>query len=192
MLACSAIAGMGAAAAGTAPGDWTIEDVAEPSYAVAEPARTNLNIDVVALVCEEGRGAQGLQLQLYLTGPSALQPVYPHTLPFRDDPRAEVWIDEEIYPVALLFADDFVILADARQGPFPMLSDPLIDAMQRGRTMTLRFDLLSERSGPPAFDGEAVVDLQARGAAEAMAALRWCVEGSRRTYVAEGTRTAAP
>jgi hypothetical protein len=43
----------------------------------------------------------------------------------------------------------------------------LIDAMAAGKTMVLRFDFLAERAGQPAaFDGEAVIELQAgRGGA---------------------------
>jgi hypothetical protein len=48
-------------------------------------------------------------------------------------------------PVALLFADDYVVLADAQEGPFPLLSDRLMAAMQSAQTMILRLDLLDER-----------------------------------------------
>jgi hypothetical protein len=185
LLACLAVTGARAVAGGTAPGGWTVEQgTSEPSYALVEPARTNLNIDTVVLVCEEGRGGRGLQLQLYLTDEGPLQPTYPHTTPLKDDPRAEISIDGQTYPVALLFADTYVVLADSRQGPFPLLSDRLVDAMQAGQTMTLRFDLLAEWSGPPVFDGEAVVDLRAQGGPQAIAAVRRCAEGSDQANVA--------
>jgi hypothetical protein len=52
-------------------------------------------------------------------------------------------------------------LADGDEDRFPALSDWLIDALQTGRTMILRFDMAAElpnRSG--SFDGEATVDVQ--------------------------------
>jgi hypothetical protein len=45
--------------------------------------------------------------------------------------------------------------------------------------MTLRIDFLAEDSGPPAFNGEAVVDLQRPGKAQAIAAMRRCADGAR-------------
>jgi hypothetical protein len=156
---------------------WMLErGAAEPSYAAVVPTRTNVNIDTVVLACEQGWGDRLLQLQLYLTDEGVLRPVYPHGRPLDDDPRAEASIDDKVFPVVLLFAEDHVVLADAQVGPFPLLSDAFLDAMQAGRTMTLRFDLLAEWSGASTFDSEAVVDLQAPGGREAIAAVRRCAE----------------
>jgi hypothetical protein len=78
-----------------------------------------------------------------------------------------------MFPVALLFADDYVVMADAQEGAFPLLSDRLMAAMQTGETMILRFNLLEESPGKRAsFDGEAVVDL--KGGHQAIAAIRRC------------------
>jgi hypothetical protein len=52
--------------------------------------------------------------------------------------------------------------------------------MQVGTQMTLHFDLLDEWPDQPAsFDSEAVIDLQALGGREAIAAMRRCVESRR-------------
>ena len=46
---------------------WELErDVENPSYAVTQPASTDLNIDSVVLSCEQGPSRRGLQLRLYL------------------------------------------------------------------------------------------------------------------------------
>lgn len=117
-----------------------------------EPAAANVNVDTVVLACEEGWDT-------------------------RAAPQAAITIDRRTWPVALLFADDYVVLADTEHGPFPALSDQLLAAMQAGTQMTLHFDLLDEWPGQPAsFDSEAVIDLQAPGGREAIAAMRRCVD----------------
>jgi hypothetical protein len=160
---------------------WVVEQgTEEPSYAVVEPAATNLNIDTVVLACEEAWGHRVLQLQLYLTDDGPLRPQYFDVRPFKDSPRAEISIDDTTFPVALLFADDYVVLADIREGPFPLLSEELLDAMQMGMTMILRFDMLRERPGESqSFDSEAVVDLRAPGGRQAIASMRRCAEDLR-------------
>jgi hypothetical protein len=132
LLAClSAIASV-ADAAGEAPERWKLERGVElPSYAVIEPVRTNLNIDIVVLVCEEAEDRNNLQLQIYpLTGDRLIPKGFtPRQL--KADPRAEIMIDGRVFPVGLLFADDYVVLADA-EGVHPLLSEPLLDAIRHG------------------------------------------------------------
>jgi hypothetical protein len=157
---------------------WELEQgVQEPSYAVTSPARTDLNIDSVALVCEQAGEARGLQLQLHLTdnGPLAPAGVPPSAL--KDAARAEIDIDGRTFRTGIFFADAHVVLADDTRERVPVLSTRLLDAMERGRMMVLRFDLVAERAGEPAsFDSEAVVDLQAGAGRAAIAALRRCIE----------------
>ncbi len=75
----------------------------------------------------------------------------------------------------LLFADDFVLLADSADGLIPLLSDSLLDALEAGRRMELRFDLLQEAAGDnTAVDGMAAFDLQAGRGGAAVAAVRRC------------------
>lgn len=155
---------------------WKIEQGVEiPSYAAVEPTTTNLNIDTVVLACEEMQKSRVLQLQLYLSDDGPLRPRGAPLAMLKDDPRATIFIDAHEFPVALLFADDHAVLADRREGRFPLLSDRLVDALQTDQRMILHFDLVAEPPGHPAsFDGEATVDLQAVGAREAIAAMRRC------------------
>jgi hypothetical protein len=81
--------------------------------------------------------------------------------------------------VHLLFADDFVVVADFTDGLMPILSGALLDALQAGRRMELQFQLLQGTHGQtPAFDGIAVVDLQAGPGGAAVAAVRRCAGAS--------------
>ena len=157
---------------------WILErDVDTPSYAYAEPTSTNLNIDTVVLTCEAGDATTILQLQLYLKDDGPLLPSGALPSQLKQHPRAEIVIDGHAIPAAILFADDHVVLADEKRGRLPALSHRLVDAMARGRTMILRLDLITEPTGgPAAFDGEAVVDLQAGAGGAAVNAVRRCAE----------------
>lgn len=173
MLAClcatSSFAGDGGKFAGWEPE----QGVDPPSYAVIDPQSTNLEIDSVVLSCEEGEEGRILQLQIYLStdGPLLPKDVPPQQL--KDDPRAEIAIDGRNFSVGIFFADDFVVLADETNRMFPRLSEGLLDAMEEGRTMLLRFDLVAEAAGQPAaFDGEVVIALQPGG--KAVSAVRRC------------------
>ena len=156
--------------------DWKLErDVDPPGYAVVEPESSNLNIDSVVLACEEAGDSRVLQLQIYLSTEGPLSPNGAAPQPFKDDPRAEIAIDGRVFPVGLLFADNYAVLADETEHVFPRLSEGLLDAMATGRIMVLRFDLLAERAGQPAaFDGEAVVALRDGEGGAAVSAVRRC------------------
>jgi hypothetical protein len=153
---------------------WELErDVETPSYAVTEPVSTNLNIDTVVLSCEQGPSRRGLQLRLYLLGTGPLAPLGADK-DLRDDPTVDVIIDGFSHSAELLFADDFVVVADSADGAMPLLSDPLLDLLQAGRRMELRFQLKVAHGQAPPFDGVAVVDLQAGPGGAAVAAVRRC------------------
>ena len=156
------------------PTAWKLEQgTATPSYAAVEPTTTNLNIDMVVLACEQAQKGHVLQLQLYLSDDGPLRPIGASPADLKDAPRATISIDAAEFPVALLFADDHVVLADGRDGRIPRLSDRLLDALQMGQSMVLRFDLIAKQAGYPS-DGEAMVDLRADGAREAIPAMRLC------------------
>ena len=176
-LALSAVLAGTSVTAATA-GGWRLEEgVSAPSYAVAEPASSNLNIDVVALVCEEAGTERGLQLQVYLSTPGPLLPNGASPQRLKETARAEISIDGQAFPADILFAADRVVLADSRRQRAPVLSEPLIEAMQAGKTMLLRFDLVGERPGAAAaLDGEATIDLRAGAGSQAVAAVRRCAE----------------
>ncbi len=161
---------------------WKLEpNVNPPSYAVIEPVATNLNIEALVLTCEAAGDHRVLQFQLYMSEAGPLLPAGADPQSLRRDPRAELQIDGRIYPVSLFFAEDYVVLADAVADRIPLVSDRLLDGVQRGQTMVLRFDLVAKRAGQrPAFDGEATIDLKAAPGGAAVAAVRHCVEPSPR------------
>jgi hypothetical protein len=90
----------------------------------------------------------------------------------KEHPGIDIAMDGRVFSAELLFADDYVVVADTREGSAASLSDEFLDAMQRGKTMVLRFDLLEEEGGQSRFDAELVVDLQA--GATAIASVRRC------------------
>jgi hypothetical protein len=163
-------------AAGGARG-WKLEqDVEQPSYAVIEPTKATVNIDTVVLACEKAKNRNLLQLQIYLAAEQSLSPKNHVRYDLKVDTHAEITIDSRAFPVELLFADDYVVLADAER-LFPLLSDALLDAMESGRTMVLRFYFIPENAGQDAsFDGSAVIHLQAGAGGAAIAAVRRCAE----------------
>lgn len=174
------------AVAGTA--GWALEsNVSSPSYAVVEPASTDLNVDTVVLSCEQGPARRGLQLRLYLSGAGPLAPKA-GTAALKDDPKVELSIDGVSQTADLLFADDFVVVADTADGTMPLLSDALVEKLQTGRQLELKFDLVQEPRGQaPSFDGSAVVDLQAGPGGRAVAAVRRCTDQSTQ-HLAETPR----
>lgn len=184
-LACLGLIGPAVAA----DAGWQLEkDVARPSYAVIDPATSDLNIDAIVLSCEQGPGRRGMQLRLFLSGAGPLAPNGAGDL--KAAPRLELEIDGVSRAADLLFADDFVVVADGGDGAMPLLSEDLVDELQAGRRLELRFDLVEEPRGlAPSFDGTAVVDLEAGEGGSAIAALRQC-GGDARHQVAESVRLA--
>ena len=156
---------------------WKVEPNAQPShYAAVAPSATNLNVATVVLACERAGDRNVLQLQLYLTDDGPLLPGGATPADLKAQPGAEIAIDGRIFPVSLLFGDQYAVLADRQVEGFAALSDALVDEMAKGRTMTVRLDLLADRhGGANAFDGEAVVDLEAGGGRAAIQAVRRCV-----------------
>lgn len=144
-----------------------------PSYAVAEPIGSNLNIDTVVLVCNESDNRRFLELEIY---PSATGPLVPDDADpkqLKEHPSVDIVVDGRVFPAELLFADVYVVVGDSREESAASLSDALLDAMQRGKSMALRFDLLEEEEGQSRVDAELVLDLQA--GADAIASVRRCV-----------------
>jgi hypothetical protein len=172
MIAACLLAGPGLARVGSG---WELQETPEqPAFAAAIPVGTNLNIDSVVLACEQADDGDVLQLQLYPAGSDAsIRAIGPPEWSYGR--RAEIRIDEKVFPASVLFADDYVVLANQSRGRFPMLSEPLLDAMAAGRTMFLRVSVDIETiSGNPGVDGYATVDLRAGQGSTALAALRRC------------------
>jgi hypothetical protein len=126
MLACLCATSSLAGTVGKFEG-WELEQRVDlPSYAVIEPQSTDLNIDSVVLACEQAIDSRILQLQIY---PSTEGPLLPKGVlrqQLKDDPRAEIAIDGRIFPVGILFADDYAVLADETAQMFPQLSERLL------------------------------------------------------------------
>jgi len=175
LLCLASLSVAGTADTRATPVGWELErDVETASYAVTEPASTNLNIDSVVLSCEQGPSRRGLQLRLYLSGAGPLSPLGADK-DLRDDPAVDLVIDGLSHSAQLLFADDFVVVADSADDAMPLLSDALLNALQLGQRMELQFQLVKVAHGQgPAFDGIAVVDLQAGPGGAAVAVVRRC------------------
>lgn len=142
-------------------------------FAITAPVSTNLNVRAVVLACEgDENSGKSLQLQIY---PTNLDPILPRGAArdgMKDLPAAELVIDGKAFPVQIAHGGDYALLLDREEGTRPILSGPLLDALESGRSMVVRLDLLKEPSGQARkFDGELTVDLRA-GDATAIATVR--------------------
>lgn len=160
----------GVASAASEPG-WNLyrPDRAAPRDAVTRALRTNVNVGAVVLACERGV----LQLQLH---PSTDGPLRPAGVPLdwmKDAPRADLTIDGRSFPVAIAFSDEHAVVSDRQERRLAALSPALLDALEAGRTLQVRLDLVREAAGEPAaFDGEVRIDLQAGEGPAALAGVR--------------------
>ncbi len=173
--------------AGVPVGGWELEkDVDTPTYALSEPHSTDLNIDMIVLSCEQGPQRRGLQLSIHLLGSGPLAPLATGKL--KDDPRLELIIDGKNHAVWLLFAGNFIVVADSADGAVPLLSDRLVNALRHGRQLELRFDFLQEQAGQaPGFDGRAMFELQAGRGGSAVATVKRCADDNG-LHLAETSR----
>lgn len=178
LLAALSSLSHGEAGAGDASYDpgagWQLErDVDSPTYAFIEPTITDLDIDVMVLSCEPIGRRVGLQLRLYPLEPGPLRSS--HSTPVDLAPDAVIEIDGRKHDARLLFADDFVVVADAADGAVPILSAPLITSLQTGRRLTMKVHPIE---APPASVPipalQITADLQAGIGGTAIATLRRC------------------
>lgn len=152
---------------------WELErEVEEPSYASIEPTKSNLNIDMLALTCVVTRTSSLLQLELYLSTEGPLVPGGVEPGQLRPDPQVMIAIDGQTFSATVFFADDHVLVANEVTDRVPSVSEALVDAIQNGREMAIRFDLVSKPFRRSAFDGEAVFDLRANKGGGAVASVR--------------------
>lgn len=160
----------GVASAASEPG-WNLfrQDSASPRDAVTRALRTNLNVGAVVLACERGV----LQLQLH---PSTEGPILPKggaREQMKDDPRADLAIDGRSFPVAIAFSDEHAVVSDRQERRLAALSPAILDALEAGRTLQLRLDLVREAAGEPAsFDGDIRIDLRSGEGPAALAGVR--------------------
>lgn len=153
---------------------WQLErDVDSPTYAFIEPTITNLDVDVMVLSCEPTERKSGLQLRLYPPEPGPFRSA--QSSPVELAPDVVIDIDGRRYAARLLFADDFVVVANAADGPVPVLSASLVASLQTGRQFTMRLHTLEatpSSRATPAF--EIIADLQAGVGGTAIGVLRRC------------------
>lgn len=178
MLTCMMLATASAGVQDAPRKAWVTEPgVDPPGYAVADPIESNLDIDAVVLMCNESGKRRYLVLEIY---PSTLGPLLPagaDPAKLKERPGVEIAVDGRVFPAELLFADSYAVVADSHLDLAPSISaasvsDALLDAMQDGKSMVLRFDLLEEKEGQPRFDAEVALDL--RAGATAIVAVRRC------------------
>lgn len=153
---------------------WQLErDVDFPTYAFIEPTIADLDIDVIVLSCEPIGQLVGLQLRLYPLEPGPLRSS--HSTSVALDPDVAIEIDGRRHNARLLFADDFVVVADAADGAVPILSSSLVASLQAGRDLTMK---LHSIEAPPASVPipalQITADLQAGIGGTAIATLRRC------------------
>ncbi len=158
-----------------APGEgWQLErDVDSPTYAFLEPTISDLDIDVMVLSCEQTERKVGLQLRLYPSEPGPLRSSQSASVDL--DPDIVIEIDGRRHAAQLLFADDFVVVADAADGPVPLLSPYLLGSLQTGRHFVMKLHPIgASRLSTPTPALQITADLQVGIGGAAVAAVRRC------------------
>jgi hypothetical protein len=126
-LTCLALGSGSATSLGGRIGSWKTEPgVSPPNYAVTEPIESNLNVDTVVLLCSETARGRLLELDLYLSKPHFLVPNGADQRSLKDDPSVEIIVDGRTFNADLLFADGYVVVADATDHRQPFLSKSLL------------------------------------------------------------------
>ena len=151
---------------------WTLvrQDETPRVYAITKSMRTNLNLAAVVLACEQIERRNSVQLQLYPSNQEPILPAGASPEDMKDEPRTELAIDEKVFAVQVAFGGDYALVMDGVDGDLPVLSTKLLEALEAGRSLRLRFDLVREAAGQPAsFDGEVEIDLRAGEGAGALA-----------------------
>lgn len=173
IIAVVTLAGSLASAASEA--GWTLvrQDETPRIYAITKSMRTNLNLAAVVLACEQTEGRNSVQLQLYPSNQEPILPAGASPEDMKDEPRAELAIDDRSYAVQVAFGGDYAIVMDNVDGDLPVLSAKLLEALETGKSLRLRFDLVREAAGQPAsFDGDVEIDLHAGEGTGALATIR--------------------
>lgn len=140
-------------------------------FAVTAPTRATLNLKMVAVACEIVDGAKVFHLQLYTTG-GPLLPDGTDRSQAKDQPRVRLEIDGAVTQASLYFAGEFAVVANQTTGGRPVLTPAVGAALEKGRELTIRFDLVRDQNPAVPFDAYAVVNLAATGGASSIAAVR--------------------
>lgn len=165
----------GSLAVAASESGWTLvrQDETPRVYAITKSMRTNLNLAAVVLACEQIEGRNSIQLQIYPSNQEPILPAGASPEDMKDEPRAELAIDDKSYAVQVAFGGDYALVMDSVDGDLPVLSAKLLEALEAGKSLRLRFDLVRETAGQSAsFDGDVEIDLQAGEGTGALAAIR--------------------
>lgn len=165
----------GSLASAASESGWALvrQDESPRIYAITKSMRTNLNLAAVVLACEQIERRNSVQLQLYPSNQEPILPAGASPEDMKEEPRAELAIDDRSYPVQVAFGGDYALVMDVVDGDLPVLSTRLLEALEAGKNLRLRFDLVREAKGQPAsFDGDVEIDLQAGEGTSALATVR--------------------
>lgn len=141
-------------------------------YAVATPSKATLNLKAVVVACEITSGVRALNLQLYPATQGPLLPDGASRSQIKDEPRIRLEIDGAVLPADIYFAGEFAVVANQVAGGRPVLTPAVAAAMEKGKEMILRFDLLRDQPGATPFDAFAVVALNSTNGAKSIGAVR--------------------
>ncbi|MEI6204337.1 MAG: hypothetical protein WCP68_20510, partial [Enhydrobacter sp.] len=160
-------------ASGSGGTAWTLKSSTDQNlYAVATPAKATLNLKAIVLACEIIEGARVMHFQLYPSSSGPLLPTGASRGQLRDEPHARIEIDGAVFGAKIYFAGEFAVIADQVVANHPVITPALGAKIEKGRELTLRFDLLRDQSGATPFDAYAVVAID--GAKPIAAVRRRC------------------
>lgn len=97
-------------------------------------------------------------MQLYPSG-GPLLPDGADRSQLKDQPRVRLEIDGEAIAASIYFAGEFAVVADRISRDRPVLSPGVGAALEKGRELTVRLDLLRDRPASSEFDAMATVKL---------------------------------
>lgn len=157
---------------GTAASGWTLKSEGQSLYAIAVPAKANLNLKAVVLVCEVGEGSHFLSLLLYPSSEGPLLPTGTSREQMKDEPRVRLEVDGEALAANIYFAGEYAVVANQVTAGHPVLSSVVGGALEKGNELVLRFDLVREQSAATPFDASATVALKSPNGASSIAAVR--------------------
>lgn len=157
---------------GSASTGWQLRSGAgEALFAYAVPGAKTLNLKYVVVGCEFVDGAKVFHMQLYPDGVGPLLPAGADRNQLKDEAKVRLEIDGALIPASIHFAGEFAVVADQISDGRPVLTPAVGAALEKGRELTVRFDLLRDRSAGAPFDAYATVAL-ANGGSQAIGAVR--------------------
>jgi hypothetical protein len=142
-------------------------------FAVAAPTQSTLNLKMAAVACEFVDGAKVFHLQLYPSGEGPLLPTGANPSQLKDQARVRLEIDGSVIQASIYFAGEFAVVANQISGGKPVLTAAVGTALEKGKQLTVRLDLIKEQRADVPFDAYAIFNL-ADGQASIAAVRRRC------------------